>query len=71
MKVNEYVARRVFDVMTNAELAHLMTGISHEGYLANKRHLYSGQARRLIDRMIESGPKCGDLVRVFILEMEK
>lgn len=68
--MNPHVARRMFDEITNAELANLETGISHAAYLAQRRHRYNGEAGRELDRIIALGTGAGDFVRYFLAEFE-
>lgn len=53
--LNVHVARRLFDVLTDCEIAHNMTGISHYDYLADRRKKLKGLTGREMDRILGLG----------------
>ena len=54
--LNVHVARRLFDVLTDCEIAHNLTGISHYDYLADRRKKLKGLTGREMDRILGLGP---------------
>lgn len=69
--LNVHVARRLFDVLTDCEIAHQMTGIGHYDYLASKRRTMKGQFGREVDRILGLGPvKIVDWMQIFLEEFE-
>ena len=70
--LNIHVARRLFDVLTDCEIAHQMTGIRHYDYLASKRRTMRGQFGREMDRILGLGPeKIVDWMQVFLNEFRE
>jgi hypothetical protein len=68
--MNPHVAQKLFTELTNAEMAHLETGISHAAFLAMRRHKYNGEARRELDRVIALGMDARRFIAIFLAEFE-
>lgn len=68
--INPHSARRLFQELTNAEMAYLAKGTPHEEFLARRRHLYRGQTLRELDRILALGAQTGVFVRYFLDEFE-
>ena len=70
--LNVHVARRLFDVLTDCEIAHCLTGVRHYDYLASKRKHMRGQFGREMDRILGLGPeKIVDWMQVFLNEFRE
>lgn len=70
--LNIHVARRLFDVLTDCEIVHCLTGIRHYDYLAAKRRNMRGQLGREMDRILGLGPeKIVDWMQVFLNEFRE
>ena len=69
--VNPYVARKLFNEITNSEVAHLETGIDHAAFLAQRRHRYNGEARRVLDNIVALGDQAYVFVRYFLAEFDE
>lgn len=68
--MNPHAAQKLFRELTNAELAHLETGVTHEGFLSMRRHRYNGEVRRELEKIIALGADCGRFVGIFLAEFE-
>lgn len=69
--LNIHVARRLFDTLTDCEIAHQSTGICRHDYLTVRRKQMKGLAGREMDRILDLGPEQLPVwMDVFINEFE-
>jgi hypothetical protein len=68
---NLHVARRLFDILTDCEIAHQMTGISHHAYLTRRAAREIGMTRRVLRQILNLGHEgIPAWMEVFLAEFE-
>ena len=69
--LNIHVARRLFDLLTDCEIAHQMTGVGHHAYIARRAKRERGMTQRELQRILALGPeKVPEWMEVFLAEFE-
>lgn len=68
---NLHVARRLFDILTDCEIAHQLTGVPHHEYLQKRAHALKGQTRKEMQRILDLGPRgVVNWMQIFLAEFE-
>lgn len=68
--LNKHVARKMFDLLTNAELAFQMTGQKHADFLRPYCRKANGQLKKELNKIIELGDRAEYLIDFFLKEFD-
>ncbi len=71
MRMTQATARRLFDLLTQAEMAFLVNGTPHADYLRPHKNKACGQLKKELEKIVRLGPQAALFVDYFIKEFNE